>query len=438
MNYPFRKKQSRIVALLLAMVLMVGMLAGCKKSDPEPSTEDTQPVTPPGLVEVKPTETEEVTEPTDATVPLDGNYGIVKEQVNVRSSPSTESNVIGHLDAGTQVEILRQEELLGIKWGLIREGWIAMEFVEMGATAVDPNETDTPAGTEPDNKDDEKDTNTTSIKGVINADGLNIRKEPSTNAQVVGSYNKSTVVTILEVKNGWGRTNKGWVSMKYVTTNGNGTENNTTNNKDNDKNDNTTNANATMGVVIASELNIRSEASTTGERKGAYKYGDRISILETSNGWGRTDKGWISMQYVYQDGTTGNNSCKGVVIGTQLNVRSGPGTNYGGVGSMNYGDRVTILQVIDYGNTSWGCTKNGWISMDYIYVDGTVGEKSGTATILGDQLNIRSGPGTGYASVGSLNKGDSVKILTQITIGDTTWGCIEKGWISMEFAGMDE
>ena len=40
---------------------------------------------------------------------------------------------------------------------------------------------------------------------------------------------------------------------------------------------------------------------------GDFTEGDKVVILETSNGWGKTDKGWISMQYAYKSGTTGTN-----------------------------------------------------------------------------------------------------------------------------------
>ena len=144
------------------------------------------------------------------------------------------------------------------------------------------------------------------------------------------------------------------------------------------------------------------------------------------------------MTYVYQDGTTGDNGCKGIVTGTQLNVRSGPGTDYDRVASYDFGDRVEVLQTIKLGDTTWGCTKDGWIAMGYIYVDGTKGENSGTGTMTGDNVNIRSGPGTNYDRVGSLNKGTTVEILHQVKVGNMTWGCIDKGWISMDYVDMDK
>ena len=99
------------------------------------------------------------------------------------------------------------------------------------------------------------------------------------------------------------------------------------------------------GTVTASELRIRQSAASTAAVVGSYKKGDKVTVLETSNGWGRTDKGWVSLNYVYQDGTTGTKTAKGLVTGTTLNVRSGPGTKYDSVKS--YGN-LTRVNILDY------------------------------------------------------------------------------------------
>lgn len=54
------------------------------------------------------------------------------------------------------------------------------------------------------------------VKVVVNS-ALNIRKVPSTvNNSPVGTYSNGKVVTILEEKDGWGRTDKGWISLQYT------------------------------------------------------------------------------------------------------------------------------------------------------------------------------------------------------------------------------
>ncbi len=59
-------------------------------------------------------------------------------------------------------------------------------------------------------------------------------------------------------------------------------------------------------------------------------------------------------------------------------------------------------------------------------------------TVTGDSLRIRRGAGTSYAVVGYLNTGDRVEILEQKQVGSTTWGQIEKGWISLDYVKLDE
>ena len=46
--------------------------------------------------------------------------------------------------------------------------------------------------------------------------GVNIRSGPGTSYGKVGAYPMGTVVDVLEERDGWGRTNKGWVSLAYL------------------------------------------------------------------------------------------------------------------------------------------------------------------------------------------------------------------------------
>ena len=59
----------------------------------------------------------------------------------------------------------------------------------------------------------------------------------------------------------------------------------------------------------------------------------------------------------------------GTVIGNGLNIRSGAGADYPALGTLNYGDRVTILEQKKVGDTTWGKTSKGWISLDYVSMD---------------------------------------------------------------------
>ena len=448
MNFSFNCTLRKFLSLVLVLMLLTTFFAGCMKDVPAPETEASLNL---DLSESTPSSEAETTTPETTAPVVNENTGTVTSVLNIRSSPSTEATVIGTLNAGDKVEVSRREVVTGIDWAYIiapESGWIVMEFVEMDIPSQQPAQPDTstPAGTNPPAETDNNNVNTTNIKAVVNANGLNIRSEASTNGKVQGAYNKGDVITILETKNGWGRTNKGWIKLEYVNTNSTSIGG-TTDDKDDDKDNSTTkteisgNGSTTVilkGVVKVTDLNIRSEASTNGERLGNLTYGARVEILEKSSNWGRTKDGWVCLDYIYQDGTTGSKTANGTVSGSQLNIRSGPGTGYASVGSYNKGDRVTILEQFTYNGTTWGCTNQGWISMDFVDV-GNTSTDSGTqtGTVIGNGLNIRSGAGSDYPAVGSLNYGDRVTILEEKKVGDTTWGKIADGWISLDYVSLD-
>ncbi|WP_205589513.1 SH3 domain-containing protein, partial [Helicobacter labacensis] len=47
-------------------------------------------------------------------------------------------------------------------------------------------------------------------------DVLNVRALPSTQSRVTARFLRGAEVHVLEIKNGWGRTKKGWVYLKLV------------------------------------------------------------------------------------------------------------------------------------------------------------------------------------------------------------------------------
>ena len=221
MNFSVNPKCKRFLSAALVLMMVTTLFAGCKKDIPAPETEPNLNLNisdPTTSSEADPT-----TQATEAPV-INENTGTVTSVLNIRSSPSTEATVIGTLYAGDKVEVSRREVVTGIDWAYIiapESGWIVMEFVEMDIPSQQPlqPDTSTPAGSNPPADSDTTNTNTTNIKAVVNANGLNIRSEASKNGKVQGAYNKGDVITILETKDGWGRTNKGWVKLEYVNTN---------------------------------------------------------------------------------------------------------------------------------------------------------------------------------------------------------------------------
>lgn len=403
MNYPFNKKKSpsRFLRLALVLALVVAMLSGCsllpssQNNETLPSEEATEDT--PNIVVTDPP-TEAPTEaPTQAptTAPKE-NIAIVKEQLNMRNSPSTGSRIVTELDAGDEVEVLRVEPIGTVTWAYVNSeslnvmGWIVTDMLDMSNVNMTTGGTSTPGSSE----------NPTGTTTPV----------PTTSPEV-------TTPTVDSIT-------------------GTGTT--------------TTPANGKYGVVTASELNIRSSASQTADRVGGYKYGDRITVLESSNGWGRTDKGWISLSYVYMDGDVGPNAAYGTVTAGELNVRSGPGTTYDRVKALSRNDRVQVLQQITVGGTTWGYVSGGWVSMDYISMDGgnntgntntgntgSTGTGTGTGTVTGTAVNVRAGAGQSYQTVGSKTMGDVVTIYETTTAEGYTWGRIDTGWICMNYVRMN-
>lgn len=96
----------------------------------------------------------------------------------------------------------------------------------------------------------------------------------------------------------------------------------------------------------------------------------------------------------------------GVIKGSVVNIRSGPGTNYQIVGTVYQGTQVTVSQQqgdwykITIGNTT------GWVNGSYITV-----QAAAKVTVTGTTVNLRSGPGTNYDIVGQVAKGDTLTYL---------------------------
>lgn len=465
MNFSNQYSLRKPLSLILATAITATLFTGCMKKDPATPEDTTSGV--PGLNlsdTTAPSET--IPETTAPAVVVNENTATVTSQMNIRSSPSTEATVVGTLNAGDKVEISRREEVTGINWAYIispEAGWIVMDYVEMDIPSQTPvgGDTSTPGATAP--STDSSGTTTAgtasgteelNIKGVVTVNNLNIRSEASQDGKVQGSYNKGDIVTILETKNGWGRTNKGWVKMEYVNTSGTTTNTPTTNNSNTTTTGNVSGNGSTTvqfrGIVTAKELNIRASADQSADRVGSYTYGNRVEILEKSGTWGRTSKGWISLNYVYQDGTNGTNTAKGTITaGGGLYIRSGPGTGYKSVGSYAEGDSVAILEQFTYDGVTWGCTNKGWISMKFVDTGSSSGNNNsssdssdssnkqhGTVTAEGG-LRIRKSAGNGEV-VGSLKHGDRVTILSTTNVDGTTWGEISTGWISLDYVSLDD
>lgn len=72
---------------------------------------------------------------------------------------------------------------------------------------------------------------------------------------------------------------------------------NENNNTSDNANSGTSKVNYQVKITANSGLNIRAGASTSYPRFGGYAKGTIVTILAESNGFGKTDRGWISLNY---------------------------------------------------------------------------------------------------------------------------------------------
>lgn len=225
-------------------------------------------------------------------------------------------------------------------------------------------------------------------------------------------------------------------------------------------------------TVTTNGVNIRKGPGTNYASLGKVDAGKQLTITEVANGgslkWGKFDGGWIALKYTNYETVTAEpekpaqpqTKTGTVKVNDVLNVRSGPSTGYSVVDRLKNGTKVTILEEKTAGAMVWGRIDKGWVSMDYIVLDKKpetqtppptteppatqppatepVKPQTWTGTIkVKDRLRIRKGPGTSYAIAGYLKPNEKVEITEKKKIGSTTWGKIQKGWISLDYVVLD-
>lgn len=292
-----------------------------------------------------------------------------------------------------------------MRWGKVEDGWISLDYtnydaliggaedsIENSDEEETSSEEEATAPTEEAGEDhtytqtEQPSQNKNSIWGIVQVnDLLRIRSGPGTTYPVVGFLFNDKEVEIMEQTTvgsmDWGRISRGWVSMDYIITSEPDMEDNTVPDTQNPQLEEPENADdpeintKITGRVKADALRIRSGAGTANPIVGFYYENEWVIVtkkqLVGAVYWGKTDKGWINMDYVVTDpalevvqkpseGTTMT------VIGDCLRVRKGIGTDHRIAALLYYGDKVTVLETKEADGVLWGKVNNGWICMDYV------------------------------------------------------------------------
>lgn len=282
--------------------------------------------------------------------------------VNVRKGPGTNYTILARATAGTKAEIYQTKWVGASQWGRMSNGWICMDYVTLNSGSNTGSSEKT--------------------SGTVTGSNVNVRSGAGTGYSIVGRKNSGETVTVYERKTSgglnWGRIGDGqWICLAYVRLESSGTETPQPGSESNSSvsGDGTTAVQNTGTVNTTTGLNVRSGPGTGYARIKTLSPGTAVSIYEyrTVDGvkWGRIQTSqWVCMTYVSlsaqasgEENWTGTGT---VISSTNLNVRSGPGTNYTRVGQLTPGTKIEITEQTKVSGTSWGKTAQGWVCMNYV------------------------------------------------------------------------
>ena len=126
--------------------------------------------------------------------------GTLTDTVNVRRTASTEADIVGILNKGSDIEIIEQ---MNNGWTKIKnpngEAYVKSDFIKV-------EQVQSQTSTETSDKEDSEEKETVAVttkKGKV-TDTVNVRKTSSTDGTIVGILNKGSQIEIMEqMSNGW-------------------------------------------------------------------------------------------------------------------------------------------------------------------------------------------------------------------------------------------
>ncbi len=261
---------------------------------------------------------------------------------------------------------------------------------------------------------------------VTSTTDLNVRSGPGTSYSVLTVMKGGTSTAKLGQTGIWVKVNvngkTGYVSSKYLT---NGSTKSPTH---------VSSVNKTV-YITASALNVRSGAGTSYSVIGGLSKGKAASVVGSSNGWYKIKYGggygFISSRYTSSAAPSGSSSTPTPTSSTSsktmyctisgLNVRSGAGMSFASKGNLSKGQAVTVVDTSSY----WYKIKfgggYGYVGSKYLSsskpsggsAETPVAPSSRTKTMYSavSGLNVRSGRGSSYSTIGHLSYGQAVTVV---------------------------
>ena len=190
-----------------------------------------------------------------------------------------------------------------------------------------------------------------------------------------------------------------------------------------------------VGTVTASALYIRSEAGTSSSKLTSVARGGKVIVTDTLSGWYKVwyqgYEGYMSADYLTFSETGSGSFGTGTITGSDVRLRTGPGTSYSIVTTCGKGATMSVTGV----SGAWyQVSYNGaaaYVSGQYLALSaGSVSSASSSTaasaassssagksgTVKGTCVRLRSGPGTSYSVLYTLNTGAALTVTD--TSGD--------------------
>lgn len=296
---------------------------------------------------------------------------------NVRAGPSAEHARITQVAAGTKVTVLKEQD----GWYQVRlannqEGWISATLVSVSSTPAT-----TPATTRATTPTTTATTPPSSV-GTVTGTSVNLRKEPSTSATIVGFAYSGETLTILSKTGTWYYVQKGslkaYISADYVKVSNtpvSTTATTRTTTVSTTTTPRTTNAvSGWSGTVTGSVVNLRSGPSTSSTIVGKAYSGEKYSILQASGDWYQIDYGGKQV-YIHKDYLKASEvtSSIGYITASVVNVRKEPSSTAQLTGQLRAGTKVTVLGQQNGWYHIISPTKlDGYVSVEYVSLDASL------------------------------------------------------------------
>ncbi len=370
----------------------------------------------------------------------------VSSSLNVRSSASTSSKVIGSLSGNTKVTIIGEEGAFYKIEYKGSHGYVAKEYVKDVTENNNSNQ-----GTQTPEKPSTPES--TEKTGIVNvSSSLNVREGASTSSKVIGSLSGNTKVTIVGEEGAFYKIeykgSHGYVAKEYVK---DVTENNNSNQgTQTPEKPSTPESTEKTGIVnVSSSLNVREGASTSSKVIGSLSGNTKVTIVGEEGAFYKIEykgsHGYVAKEYI-KDVTESNNSNQGtqipekpstpettkktgiVNVSSSLNVRKGASTSSKVIGSLSGNSKVTIVgeegafYKIEFKGS------HGYVAKEYVKdVTESNNSNQGTQTPekpstpettkktgivnVSSSLNVRKGASTSSKVIGSLSGNSKVTII---------------------------